>query len=101
MQDPLRLVLEERGYPRLLYGRLLHRLLTEDPEYRAAMPARIERALETELTPGFLAALAARYEAEATELGLEDRQFLGALRDFFARRPEELRSEAGGLLNAP
>ncbi len=101
LQDPLRLVLDAEEHPRLLVGRLLHRLLTEDADFRGALSRRLDTALERELTAEFLAERVADYEREADALGLEDREFLALLRQFFARRPAEVRSEFSVLLGAP
>jgi hypothetical protein len=44
LQDPLRLALDPDEHPRLLLGRLLHRLLAEDPEFRTRLSRRRNRA---------------------------------------------------------
>jgi hypothetical protein len=101
LQDPLRLVLDDQDYPRLLVGRLLHRLLTEDPGYRRTVERRLEEALESELDAEFLAERLAAYEREAAVLGLPERAFFHEWRTFLAGRPAALREEARRLLEAP
>jgi hypothetical protein len=101
LQDPLRLVLDPEDHPRLLVGRLLHRLLTEDPDYRRMFERRVEEALAGELDSEFLADRLAAYEREAAALGLPERAFFDEWRAFLAGRPAALREEATRLLAAP
>jgi hypothetical protein len=98
LQGPLRLALDEQRHPRLLLGRLLHRLLRENPDFRASVSRRLEVALTEEITPEFLTARLAAYQAAADDLGLQERDFFGELREFMARRPQELRDEFQELL---
>lgn len=69
---------------------LVQRLIEEDSRYRGYLAQRVVRALNHELTPDFLAALVARYEGLARELGVEDLHFVERLRDFFEFRPERV-----------
>jgi hypothetical protein len=101
LQDPLRLVLDDRDYPRLLVGRLLHRLLTEDPGYRRTFERRLEQALDGELDSEFLGERLEAYEHEADALGLPERAFFEEWRTFLAGRPAALREETRRLFEAP
>jgi len=66
------------GYPA---GLLVRRLLREDPAFRRLLADRLERALESEVTPQRIAALAARF------------RLAPALVQFFAQRRSTVQPE--------
>jgi len=71
------------GYPA---GLLVRRLLREDPGFRRLLADRLERALDSDLTPPRIAALAARYAEADHQLGGVAPRLAPALVQFFAQR---------------
>jgi hypothetical protein len=79
---------------------LLHRLVEEDPEYRAEIVRRTTQALNHQLTPEYLESLVARYEQTARTLGITDLDWAAKLRDYFAWRPQAVRLQLQKMLGA-
>jgi hypothetical protein len=77
---------------------LARRLILEDPAFRRRLAERIVRALNHELTPGFLDALVDRQARLARELGAEDVVFADRLRAYFAARPAQLLAQVEEVL---
>ena len=79
---------------------LLHRLVEEDPDYRAEIVRRTTQALNHELTADYLESLVARYEQTAKALGITDLDWAAKLRDYFAWRPDAVRFQLQKMLGA-
>lgn len=79
---------------------LMLRLVEEDPEFRTELLRRATQVLNHQLTPEFLERLAARYEETAESLGVTDLDWVGKLRDYFAWRPQAVRTQLQRMLGA-
>ena len=92
-RDTLHPIVRAIGDPNNLARVLLYRLLTESPEYRAALVDRITAALNHQLTPAYLKALLEQHRAFLEGAGETDLRFLEELEDFFQHRPDALRDQ--------
>ncbi len=99
-RDLLPYVLDNQREIRSPQQALLLRLVEEDPEYRAEIVRRTTQALNHQLTPEFLESLVARYEATAKTLGITDLDWAAKLRDYFAWRPQAVRTQLEKMLGA-
>ena len=99
-RDLLPYVLDNQREIRSPQQALMLRLVEEDPEFRTELVRRTTAALNHQLTPEFLDSLVARYEATAKSLGVTDLDWVAKLRDYFAWRPDAIRTQLQRMLGA-
>lgn len=99
-RDLLPYVLDNQREIRSPQQALILRLVEEDPEFRTELVRRTTLALNHQLSPEFLEGLVARYEQTAKTLGVTDLDWAGKLRDYFAWRPQAIRTQLQKMLGA-
>ena len=99
-RDLLPYVLDNQREIRSPQQALMLRLVEEDPEFRTELVRRTTAALNHQLTPEYLESLVARYEKTAKSLGVTDLDWVAKLRDYFAWRPDAIRTQLQKMLGA-
>ncbi len=99
-RDLLPYVLDNQREIRSPQQALMLRLVEEDPEFRTELVRRTTAALNHQLTPEYLESLVARYEETAKSLGVTDLDWVAKLRDYFAWRPDAVRTQLQKMLGA-
>jgi hypothetical protein len=81
-------------------SRIIGRLLELDPNYRTYFAQAVAATLNHRLTPAFLAERLSHYRVLAAAYGVQEREFVDVIEQYFAERPRVMRALVQKYLGA-